>query len=122
AEVDVEASGGDQAAVSAALEDVDAVESVDPNLVRSIERVPNDPEYAAQAPYLGTVHVPQAWDVADTRSSVTVAVLDTGVDLDHPDLVPNLVAGFDAVNEDSNPSDDQGHGTIVAGIIGASTG
>ena len=122
AEVDVTASGGDAAAVSAALEDVDAVESVDPNLIRSIEQVPDDPEYASQAPYLGTVHVPQAWDVADTRSSVTVAVLDTGVDLDHPDLVPNLVAGFDAVNEDSNPSDDQGHGTMVAGIIGASTG
>lgn len=50
---------------------------------------------------------------------VVVAVLDSGVELNHPDLQSALVAGYDFINHDSDPSDDNGHGTHVAGIIGA---
>ncbi|MBS1253946.1 MAG: Thermophilic serine proteinase [Anaerolineales bacterium] len=53
--------------------------------------------------------------VADTGA--VVAVIDTGVDPDHPLLVDRLVPGYDFVNHDPDPSDDQGHGTHVAGII-----
>ncbi len=53
--------------------------------------------------------------VADTGA--VVAVVDTGVDPDHPLLVDRLVPGYDFVNHDADPSDDQGHGTHVAGII-----
>ncbi|HET6772692.1 MAG TPA: S8 family serine peptidase [Acidimicrobiales bacterium] len=64
---------------------------------------------------------PTAWDVAHTGATIVVAVLDTGVDLDHPDLAPNLVPGYDAVAEDTVPMDDEGHGTQVAGVVGAAT-
>lgn len=59
-----------------------------------------------------------------TQPSV-VAVVDTGAQLDHPDLVTRLWSsptdgnGYDFVNQDTNPSDDNGHGTHVAGLIGA---
>src|SRR5919204_4956805 len=48
-------------------------------------------------------------------------VLDTGVDLTHPDLRPNLMAeqGYDFLNDNATPQDDESHGTAVAGIIGA---
>jgi len=52
-----------------------------------------------------------------TGSSIKIAVIDTGVELTHSDLSANLVTGYDFVNNDINPSDDNGHGTHVSGII-----
>ena len=54
-----------------------------------------------------------------TTTGVTVAVIDTGVDYNHPDLVKKVVKGYDFVNADNDPMDDFGHGTHVAGIIAA---
>jgi len=49
-----------------------------------------------------------------------VAVVDTGIDWDHPDLAVNYVPlGYDWANNDTNPMDDNGHGTHCAGIIAA---
>src|SRR5581483_8165698 len=54
----------------------------------------------------------------------SVAVIDTGIDYTHPDLGgawgARVVAGWDFVNNDADPMDDNGHGTHVAGIIGSS--
>jgi subtilisin family serine protease len=50
-----------------------------------------------------------------------LAVLDTGVDPNHTDLRGRLLAGYDYVNNDSNPADDNGHGTSVAGVAAANT-
>ena len=50
---------------------------------------------------------------------ITVALLDTGVDLEHPDLKANIVGGIDFVNSDNDPQDDNGHGTGVAGLLAA---
>lgn len=55
-----------------------------------------------------------------TGEGIKVAVLDTGTQLDHPDLVDNIISGYDFVNNDADPSDDSGHGTHIAGIIAAS--
>ncbi|MEM8828686.1 MAG: S8 family serine peptidase [Cyanobacteria bacterium P01_G01_bin.19] len=52
-------------------------------------------------------------------SSFSVAVIDTGIDTTHPLLAPNYVAGYDFFDNDSDPSDPDGHGTHVAGTIGA---
>jgi subtilisin family serine protease len=52
-------------------------------------------------------------------AGVKVAVIDTGIDYTHPDLDANYVGGYDFVNGDSDPMDDQGHGTMVSGVIAA---
>lgn len=67
------------------------------------------------------INVCQAWEVTRGRNVVSVAVLDEGVDLAHPDLVNNLLPGFDATGNGSNgaPQDDDAHGTACAGIIAA---
>jgi subtilisin family serine protease len=59
--------------------------------------------------------------VSTGSSQVVVAIVDTGVDPTQPDLSGKLVAGFDYVNNDQDPSDDNGHGTAVAGIVAANT-
>jgi thermitase len=80
---------------------------------------PNDPLYARQW-YLRRIGVPAAWKTTQGKG-VVVAVIDTGVERRHPDLKPNLIAGRDTLNDDSDPSDPQGHGTAVSGIIAAVT-
>lgn len=52
-------------------------------------------------------------------NQITVAILDTGVDLQHEDLKDALVAGYNFISNNEDPNDDFGHGTHVAGIIGA---
>ena len=52
-----------------------------------------------------------------TGRGIKVAVLDTGVDYTHPDIAPNYMDGYDFINDDNDPMDDNGHGTHVAGII-----
>jgi subtilisin family serine protease len=56
---------------------------------------------------------------ANAGEGVKVAVLDTGIDLDHPDLQANIKGGINAINPQKSPDDDNGHGTHVAGIIAA---
>ena len=65
------------------------------------------------------IDAPEAWDITTGSSSVIIAILDTGIDLDHPDLAGNLMTGYDIFNDDDDPQDDNGHGTHVAGIAGA---
>jgi thermitase len=79
----------------------------------------NDPKTAGQYS-LDRMRVRHAWSV-ETGDSQKVAVLDTGVQYSHPDLSGRLLPGYDFVNDDSDASDDNGHGTWVAGIIAANT-
>ncbi|MDX6198741.1 MAG: hypothetical protein QOJ79_1892 [Actinomycetota bacterium] len=84
-------------------------------------RTPNDPMFVQQWS-LDAVHAPAAWNVeTGRRNHVLVAVLDTGVDASHPDLMGHVRAGGDFVDGDTDPSDEFGHGTAVSGVIAAST-
>jgi serine protease len=98
-----------------------AVEVASLNYRRRIAAVPNDTYYGTgQKTYLDTVRVPQAWDLSKSAGNQIVAVLDTGVDAGHPDLVGHLVPGYNAVSSTRpNPVDDNGHGTMTLGIIAA---
>lgn len=64
-------------------------------------------------------NLPSTWKYSQGEG-VIVAVLDTGADLDHPDLVENLLPGINFVKPNSPPEDDNGHGSHVTGIICAS--
>jgi PKD repeat protein len=77
-----------------------------------------DPLSVSDSWPLANPFFPDAWSLTTGSSSVVVAVVDTGVQIAHPDLGA-FVPGWDFVNNDSDPADDQGHGTAVAGIIAA---
>ncbi|MHB0972545.1 MAG: S8 family serine peptidase [Thermoanaerobaculia bacterium] len=71
------------------------------------------------APYgIGMIKAPRVWSI-NTGQKIRVGVIDTGIDMTHPDLMPLLRGGYDFVNKDNNPQDDHGHGTHVAGTIAA---
>ncbi len=80
---------------------------------------PDDPRYYQQWG-MDKINAPRAWYCGFQGSSdVVVAVIDSGVDMDHPEFTGKLVAGKDWANDDNWPDDDHGHGTHVAGIVGA---
>jgi len=91
--------------------------------------VPNDPLFSQQWALRNTgggsglagadIKAVQAWDITTGSSSVTVAVLDTGVDSSHPDLAANMAPGRSFVDGEPGTDDNNGHGTNCAGIIGA---
>jgi len=79
---------------------------------------PNDPDYALQW-HLEKIRCPDAWEVTKGASDVVIAIIDTGIDYDHPDLVgggTHVIKGWDFINDDDDPMDDHGHGTHCAGI------
>jgi len=55
----------------------------------------------------------------NTGSGIDISVIDTGIDYNHPELADNYNGGYDFVNDDADPKDDNGHGTHCAGIIAA---
>jgi serine protease len=135
------------------------VEYAQPNyILRIADKTPNDPLYARQwhyfnngtgaGQYPGGINLPKAWDGTTGSSSVVVAVIDTGILPNHPDIQgsPNLIAGYDMITDPFTANDNNGrdidptdpgdavtanecgyphdkessswHGTHVAGTIG----
>jgi subtilisin family serine protease len=81
---------------------------------------PNDPYYGYQW-HFDAIQMPAAWEMA-TGQNVVVAVVDTGIDFAASDLAgTNRRPGYDFANGDNDPTDDQGHGTHVAGTIAQTT-
>lgn len=80
---------------------------------------PNDVLYAKYQWNLPIIDTLSGWNVGKGSSEVTVAVIDTGVDLAHPDLQGHLAPGLNVINEQADPVDDVGHGTHVAGVVSA---
>lgn len=105
-----------------ALEQDPDVKSVSYNYVREASWVPNDTHYGDQWA-LPNIKAPGAWDIERGSRDIKIAILDSGIDNSHPDIYDTRkVAGQkDFVNNDNDASDDQGHGTIVAGIVAANT-
>ena len=115
------------------------------------DKIPNDARFGEQWALHNTgqtggtpdadIDAPEAWEIQTGDPNVIVGILDTGVDLDHPDLAANIwinedeipgngidddengyvddVHGYDFFNEDGDPQDDHYHGTHCAGIVGA---
>lgn len=115
--------------IKSRYDSVKAVEYILPNLRAEITVTPNDTLYS-QMWALQKVEAEKAWDITKGSNNVTVAVIDTGIDYTHNDLGNSssgssfnnlVVGGYDFINNDSAPLDDNGHGTHVAGTIGALT-
>ena len=79
---------------------------------------PNDELFAEQR-WATVTHLPEAWDLTTGRSDLVVAVIDSGIYADHPDLTGKVLPGYDYLRRDPDPDDEVGHGTAVAGIIAA---
>jgi len=116
------------------------IEYVEPNFVQTISLTPNDPAYSSLWG-MNSISAPEAWSKETGSAHVIVAVIDTGVDYGHEDLKANMwrnfseipnnridddgngyiddVYGYDFVNNDGDPKDDNAHGTHVAGTIAA---
>lgn len=117
---------GTEAAAAADLREVPGVVAVEPDRWRPMLRVPDDDRYPDQISH-AVGRTADAWDVTTGSSAVRVAVIDSGVDGRHPDLRGNLVSQADvssgAVDSralgSNNDTCGAGHGTLVAGIVGA---
>lgn len=95
------------------------VEFAEPNYIYHIMITPNDP-YFSQLWGMEKIQAPAAWDVTTGSESVIVAVVDTGINYNHEDFDPSLIIkGPNYAYGTSDPMDDNGHGTHVAGTIGA---
>lgn len=95
-----------------------------PNHVSRVSLTPNDPRFG-KLWGMRYINAADAWERATGSPGIFVAVIDSGIDYLHEDLAANIgkdldgAVGFDAVNDDRDPLDDHGHGTHVAGTIGA---
>jgi len=111
------------------------VEYAEPNYIAHALMIPNDPYYSYQW-HFDQINMEQAWDIS-TGSGVVVAVIDTGAAYEYycqgirwrrkcyyqaPDLAgTTFVAGYDFVNNDAHPNDDESHGTHVTGTVAQTT-
>lgn len=94
-----------------------AVEFVESD--RQFEIAQADTSEYSESWALEDIGAEQAQSSNYTGKGVKIAVLDTGIDYTHPELAPNYKGGYDFINSDSDPMDDNGHGTFVAGILAA---
>lgn len=119
----------------------DDVEYAEPDYVVRALVVPNDPRFSSLWG-LSAIAAPAAWDTTKGSSNVVVAVVDTGIDYNHQDIRANMwvnlaelngtpgkdndgngvvgdIYGYNAIQNNGNPLDDNNHGTHVSGTIGA---
>ena len=108
---------GRRAAVEHNLQSSGAFRFVERNYIVTADALPNDPLYPQQWG-LSTVSAPAAWDTT-VGTGTTIAIVDTGIDISHPDLSDRIVAGYNTLTDSSDAMDDNGHGTHMAGIAAA---
>ncbi len=104
----------------AALSHNPNIEFAERDFLATSQFLPNDTQVQSGAAWhLSKIQAPQAWDFTTGLSSIAIAILDSGVNLSHPDLVLKLLPGYNYVANNSNVADDNGHGTAVTGVAAA---
>ncbi len=107
---------------SAALDAVAPyVEYVEADVTVNGELTPNDTAFTVASQVYGQtiVEAPHAWDLSTGITNTITAILDSGINREHPEFAGRVLAGYDFINGDDDPADDHGHGTHVAGIAAA---
>ncbi|MFP4143367.1 MAG: S8 family serine peptidase [Thermoplasmata archaeon] len=100
------------------------VEYAEPDYRYDLMNIPNDPGYDSLWG-MESIDSPGAWNISTGSEDVVLAVMDTGIDYTHPDLQDNMWTsvegyhGYNAMNGSNHPMDEYGHGTHVAGTVGA---
>ena len=117
----VSVPAGEELTMAKKLSQMPGVRFAEPDYVMYALGDPNDTYYSTYQWNMSVIDGPTAWDISTGSSSITIAIADTGIDLNHPDLASKIVAGYDFVNNDSTAQDDHGHGTHCAGIAAAIT-
>ncbi|MEL6561246.1 MAG: S8 family serine peptidase [Bacteroidota bacterium] len=130
-------AGADLNQIMQRYRSLEAVETVELNYIAQKHVVPNDPLYGEQwglnntgnakqynsTNLVGTpgsdINVEDAWNIHTGGSSVTIAIIDEGVDYNHPEFAGRMVPGYDFFSNDNDPFDEGGHGTACAGIAAA---
>lgn len=105
-------------AVAAALSADPLFESVHKNYIYEVQEVPNDPRYSTQR-HLPAIGLREAWDITTGDEDMIIAICDTGVEPNHPDLQDKLLPGWNVSDDSGDSSDVHGHGTAVAGTAAA---
>lgn len=109
------------------------VEYAEPNYIVKAALVPNDAKFNQQWGLYNAgqtvngvkgsagadIDAPDAWDITQGSAAVIVAVIDTGIDKNHPDLSGNVVPGYNFIDGNNDTTYLNGHGTHVSGILGA---
>ncbi|MCH1625591.1 S8 family peptidase [Ferdinandcohnia quinoae] len=103
------------------FDSMENVEFTEPNYILIKNAQPNDLLYNDYQWNLRMIETENGWGFSRGADNVVIAVIDTGVDLDHPDLAGRITNGYNLVKENQTPDDDNGHGTHVAGIIASKT-
>ena len=115
----VQVNKGDEIAFIENISNSPFVRYAELNYIVHASHTPNDPKWNEQwGPK--RIHCEDAWDVVQGSNIIKIAIVDTGIDYNHEDLNGNyLSGGYDFVNEDNGPMDDEGHGSHCSGIAAA---
>ncbi len=124
----IEVPSGSVEAEIARLQNIAGVRYAEPDYaVFATDTFPSDPSFTSQYA-LTAIHAPQGWDISTGSNLITIAIVDSGVDYGHADLIGKIDAGHNfiacpdpSVSCATLPQDDYGHGTHVAGIAAASS-
>jgi thermitase len=110
---------GQEQAEIARLSALPWVEAAEPNyIVYAADTYPDDP-YIDREWNMRRIYAPAAWDLTMGSNAIVVAVVDTGIDYTHPEFAGRRHGARNYVNPENTPSDDNGHGTHVSGILAA---
>jgi len=98
------------------------IDYAEPNYrFHALDVTPNDPHFSTYQYGPQLIHAPEAWELTTSSTDIRIAIVDTGIQTDHPDLSDKLAGGYDFVSNGPVQSDPNGHGTHVAGIAAAVT-